>query len=101
MNHELGDQATVTAITGDVVFIGSSTALDEAGELARAFGHGRSDVVRGDLAYAVVDDDVLDGICTAAEAGLLVQVRALEVTVLTVNDARTLFRVAPEPISLA
>ncbi|MCL2533039.1 MAG: hypothetical protein FWE39_02640 [Nocardiaceae bacterium] len=101
MNHELGDQATITTVKGDVVFIGSSAALGEARELARAFGHGRSDVARGDLAYAVVDDDVLDGICTPAEAGLLVQVRALDVTVLTVHDARTRFRTDPEPISLA
>jgi hypothetical protein len=100
MNRELGDQAATSTAKGDVVFIGSSPALDEARELARELGYGRSDVAEGQLDYAVVDDDVLDGICTPAEAGLLVQVRALDVPVLTVHDARTRFRTAPESLSL-
>lgn len=99
MNHALEDQAT-DSIKGDVVFVGTSSALDEARELALGLGYGRAETADGAVDYAVVDDDALDGICTAAEASLLAQVRALGVPVLTVQDARTRFRTVPDALSL-
>lgn len=86
MNHALDDQATAT-IQGDVVFVGSSTALAAARELATALGYGHAVTAGDTVDYAVVDDDALDGICTAAEAALLAQVRAHGVPVLTVREA--------------
>lgn len=100
MSQVLGDQAA-TAIKGDVVFVGTSAALDEVAELALALGYGRADSPDAAVDYAVVDDDALDGICTPAEAALLAQVRALAVPVLTIGDARTRFRTTAEPLSLA
>lgn len=100
MNRVLDDQAT-TSIKGDVVFVGRSAALDEARTLALAVGYGRTDTVDSTVDYAVVDDDALDGICTAADASLLAQVRILGIPVLTVNDARTRFRIVPGTFSIA
>ncbi|MGF7120241.1 hypothetical protein AB4Z09_12495 [Rhodococcus sp. TAF43] len=99
MNNELADPATAAIAKGDVVFIGSSAALEDARTLAGALGHRRADTVDSSIDCAVVDDDVLDGICTATQAALLVQVRALDVPVLTVHDARTRFRIAAGVLS--
>ncbi|CAM3222734.1 STAS domain-containing protein [Prescottella defluvii] len=94
MNNEFANPAFAAIATGDVVFIGSSAALEDARMLAAVLGHRGTDTVDGDVDCAVVDDDILDGICTATQAALLVQVRALDVPVLTVHDARTRFRAA-------
>ncbi|WP_305092774.1 hypothetical protein [Prescottella sp. R16] len=89
------------AATTEVVFVGSSTALQEARGLAPARGLRCVDVVADTVAYAVVDDDALDGICSPAEAALLAQIRALDVPVLTVHQARTLFRTPVDTLTLA
>ncbi|MCA1005079.1 hypothetical protein LCL87_05090 [Rhodococcus hoagii] len=100
MNHALDDQVTAS-IKGDVVFVGRSAALDEARGLALALGYGHADSADVGVEYAVVDDDALDGICSPADALLLAQVRTLGVSVLTVNEARTRFRVGTQAFSLA
>ncbi|WP_137723927.1 hypothetical protein [Prescottella subtropica] len=92
---------SVPAFAGEVVFVGSSTALQEAHSLASGRGFRSVEAVADGVAYAVVDDDALDGICTPAEAALLAQVRALEVPVLTVQQARTLFRAPVDALTLA
>lgn len=100
MNHALDGQATAS-IRGDVVYVGTSAALDGVRGLALALGHGHADTVHGAVDCAVVDDDALDGICTATEAALLAQVRALGIPVLTVREARTRFDAPAGALALA
>lgn len=100
MNHALDGQATAS-IRGDVVFVGTSAALGWTRDRALALGYGRTDSVHAAVDCAVVDDDALDGICTATEAALLAQVRALGIPVLTVREARIRFDAPAGALALA
>ena len=86
-------EVPLTVAAGDIVFIGTSPAIQEARDLALSLGYGHA-LVADTAACAVVDDDVLDGICTAREAALLVAVRDRAVPVLTAYEARARFRTA-------
>ncbi|QBJ96021.1 hypothetical protein ERC79_08580 [Rhodococcus sp. ABRD24] len=99
MSNAVAGPEAVEAVKGDVVFIGNAAELDGLRDLIIGLGYGHAVAAEGELHCAVVDDDVLDGICTAAQAALLVRIRSLGIPVLTVDDARNQFRIATELVS--
>ena len=84
---------------GKILFVGSSSRLDALRTWAQSRRCSIVEEPETDVVLVVADEDVLDGLCTAKQGEILAASRALGITCLPPDLARTRLSGLDEPVA--